>query len=100
MNRGDDRRNCGGCEFWDIAQAWGERKDKAPCRINPPSIKASGMQCDANAQWPNTTRNDWCGEFEPRDRGEMMKTPLPAGWDDTPELRAKLAEFIRQTARG
>lgn len=61
--RGRDGRNCGNCEFWDVAGAWGERKDKARCRINPPTIRTNGMACDPNAQWPNTTKEDWCAQF-------------------------------------
>lgn len=66
MYRGNDGRNCGNCEFWDIAKAWGERKDKAACRIDPPTIKTSGISCDPNAQWPNTSKDDWCGRIEIR----------------------------------
>lgn len=57
---------CKKCRWWDEKRAWGEKKDKAPCRIMPPSIRPSTAACDPNGQWPHTHASDWCGAFVER----------------------------------
>ena len=60
---------CERCKFWDVERRWGERKDKASCRVKAPSIRRGGTACDTTAEWPSTHANDWCGHFE-----EEMRT--------------------------
>lgn len=57
---------CGECKYWDKPRAWGDRKDKAACRVNPPLIRDGRMSCDASAEWPTTYDDAWCGRFERR----------------------------------
>ena len=56
---------CSRCRFW--RQPWGEKKDKAQCRANPPTVRASHAMSDPSGQWPSTWATDWCGRFEPTD---------------------------------
>lgn len=60
------KNNCSACEHWDIENAWGERKDKAACRVKPPTVRQSGAACDTTGQWPSTRGADWCGAYEQR----------------------------------
>jgi hypothetical protein len=53
---------CKNCLFWDRVNIWGQDKDKASCRINPPG-QTVGSQI---ATWPSTMADDWCGQFQPR----------------------------------
>lgn len=61
-------RACRLCEFWDRNRAWGEKKDKAACRALPPLIRSNAMACDADAHWPTTTADQWCGSFVKREQ--------------------------------
>lgn len=54
---------CKDCQFWDAKRAWGESKNKASCRAQPPRIRSNAMACDANASWPTTSEDDWCAAF-------------------------------------
>lgn len=59
---------CADCQWWDRANAWGESKSKAACRVRAPSIRADRMACDVSAVWPSTNADDWCGQFSLREK--------------------------------
>ena len=48
---------CENCHFFDNAE-W-------VCRINPPVITKDGFPVNS-AKWPRVLRNEWCGQFVPR----------------------------------
>lgn len=43
----------------------------AICRRYPPTIvnEGGGMHPDYRERWPEMLEDDWCGEFQKRDRG-------------------------------
>lgn len=56
---------CERCEFWDRDYI---ENDRAACRRNAPTrmwFEVSGAYSGLrHATWPQTRRNDWCGEFD------------------------------------
>lgn len=64
------KAQCKNCLYWNIDDAWGERKDKASCRVQPPRIRVGGLACDETAVWPSTLATHWCGEFAHRERDD------------------------------
>lgn len=52
---------CSVCRFWAdtgriVACADGEQRRQGRCRAHPPRYRVP--------KWPETTSDDWCGEFE------------------------------------
>ncbi len=52
-------RTCKTCRFWDSGDRWGECKRRAP----------ASMTDQVWGQWPKTSADNWCGDFE--------ETPVP-----------------------
>ena len=55
------------CKFWlsnDSTAEW--LRDKGQCRYTSPRIGDRG-----EAMWPDTDKNDWCGNWQPIDESEV-----------------------------
>lgn len=91
-------RRCGSCEFAALMFS-----GTVECRRMPPQAYFEPTGKVSNVR-PRVGQEYWCGEFAKRDEPlhdmarVMIKAPLPAGWEDTPEIREKLAAFIRQVS--
>ena len=58
---------CENCFNWNRDHRWGEKKDKAACKYNAPTIGRDGMACDTSGRWPSTHADDWCSRFAQAD---------------------------------
>lgn len=72
--------NCGNCAFWPLAGYQHDWKGAEPqgtggymcdgtvsdCRRHAPREVHKDRYPGASAQWPQTNRNDFCGDFELR----------------------------------
>lgn len=58
------RGNCKDCEYWGSGHADG----MGTCRRRAPTPMGFSVQYNApveSAYWPQTNRDDWCGEYRP-----------------------------------
>lgn len=63
MSRKITNKICSDCLWWDRENAHGEQKDKAKCRVQPPSITPAYKAGESSWDWPTTNAKDWCGAF-------------------------------------
>lgn len=54
----DEQERCGNCRFWSI--------DLTGCRRHAPTILSEVYE--ATAIWPFVLANDWCGDYEPKEK--------------------------------
>lgn len=60
---------CEGCRFWDANGPASTFRDEGKCRRYAP----------VREHWPETMRDDWCGEFEPIEEARPDETLDPEG---------------------
>ena len=54
--------SCETCRFWD---RHGEGRSKGRCKVHAPAIVVvDGVPL---SRWPNTSSDDWCGEWAEKD---------------------------------
>lgn len=59
---------CETCRWWQPEDLPG--RTTGMCRRLPPQLPGIDPRNGADAWWPETDGNDWCGEHAPRDGGE------------------------------
>ena len=63
-------KKCGTCRFW---QKWVYRsnpeRDSGDCRIRAPVV--IGVGSDFRSDWPSTSNDEWCGEWEDADQTQV-----------------------------
>jgi hypothetical protein len=68
----EGRGYCSQCRFCGTKVASGSNIVAFVCRFNPPSTQATlammreGPAWQVACVWPEVTRDDWCGKFEPQ----------------------------------
>lgn len=67
-------RTCESCRFWERGNATitrGKWKDYAAgnCKRNAP-IATGGLHGPEQTLWPQTSVNDWCGEYQPKEQDQ------------------------------
>ena len=55
-----ERETCSLCRYWK--QIAGE-DSLGECRRFPPMLATDGCVRDGNGIWPDTSADDWCGEY-------------------------------------
>lgn len=53
---------CDECRFWDAIPIVGNAKPHGWCHRNAPVF----VEYQNGKTWPETTADDWCGEFQPQ----------------------------------
>jgi hypothetical protein len=70
-------RRCDACDYW---QAWDQI---GLCRFNPP-VQIRDVRNDMVERWPPVAPDDWCGQFQPRNKaGPDTKNAAPDTKPDT-----------------
>lgn len=58
-------RSCYSCQFWDVGD--GEPDSPAGyCRRYAPRPAVKANPLEVLPQWPTTSIDDWCGDYQPR----------------------------------
>ena len=61
---------CGDCRYWAGNCVSG------PCRRHAPIVaKRADLDYERRMQWPQTTQEDWCGDWEPRVGDDPTASP-------------------------
>ena len=67
----EQERRCDLCSFWV-----GSSQGKGSCRRHPPRPTGATGQNDLATNWPLVFANDWCGEFDLREKPKGVR-PVP-----------------------
>lgn len=66
-------RTCETCRWWAEEKERGDEPTVHQCRRyapRPGSWQENGSTDPGWAEWPRTLPADWCGEHQPRERGD------------------------------
>lgn len=58
---------CEDCRFWQYTQLNGDEEKVGICRKNAPIGKLA-KSTDYCYEWPRTDYDNWCGEFQEKDK--------------------------------